>query len=242
MNKDIGQYILSQFKECDCNYVLSNMLSRIDSTWLHEEFLELYLSKFCPTPEDSVFYHTGRVLGCLKTNHLIPRLAVLFHDLGKVDTQLETDGHIAFPGHQNISSDIAYEVLSKWKLHHIAVRRICSIIKEHMRDISQIKSQKSIRNFIGVVGYNNINYWFALREADILSYGSSPENLDRFRDKVKSLVTEETLTTLKDLALNDGRIGVYKGIVVDAINAGICLNTKEGILNFINNQDNGFII
>jgi hypothetical protein len=141
-----------------------------------------------------------------------------------------------------VSADIAHETLSRWQLHDIAIRRVCHIIKEHMRDISQIHSSKSIRNFIGAIGYSNINYWFVVREADASSYGSRLQNLNLFRDKVKNFITEETLITLKDLAIEDSLIGVYKGIVVDAINGGMCPNTKEGILRFINNQDSGFII
>jgi len=153
--------------------------------------------------DEIVFQHTMKVLDALTVKNSITLWAALFHDLGKITTKVVSpDGIPFFHGHSEDSVIILRKVLSAWQEDPFIIDRVERIVLTHMLDLKQA-NDKAARNLFGKVGKDNIENWFALREADISAYphaeGYINSYVRNFRKKVELYRT--TLIRENDLCI-----------------------------------------
>ncbi len=144
----------------------------------------------------SVWEHTMTVIDLLTIKNPITLLSGLFHDLGKTfvipmdDTSLPR-----FPGHAGESAKIAEIRLSEWGAGPHLVDRVVRLVSTHMFDISNAIGEKTIRNFVADVGYDNVSNWFVLRVADSRSYAQQQKYrnkfIEPFRNRVMSYLEQQ---------------------------------------------------
>ncbi|GAB1432741.1 HD domain-containing protein [Spirochaetota bacterium] len=136
------------------------------------------------------------------------RLAALFHDLGKPSRRQEqSDGSLAFYGHDTESARLSEEVLKRLKYPNAVIDKVAVLVKYHMFDYSDAYSDAAIRRFVARVGIENVRPLAQLRLADISAMGhgkANPMLLMPLLDRIDSLVAAENAFGLKDLAI-DGR-------------------------------------
>ena len=180
------------------------MHQKPSSVWTsgHLSFEELEQVKdFYQKNHETVFVHTMNVLDSLTTKNPITLWAALFHDLGKFFTrEVDKDERVSFHGHSEESAAISNKVLSAWQEDPFIIDRVERLILTHMLDI-RYANDKAARNLFGNVGKDNVDNWFALREADISAYAHSKEYINlylkEFREKVERYRT--TLIRENDL-------------------------------------------
>lgn len=154
--------------------------------------------------DETVFAHTMKVLDSLPIKNSITLWAGLFHDLGKITTKvISPDGIPFFHGHSEDSVIILQKILSAWQEDPFIIDRVERIVLTHMLDLRQA-NDKTARNLFGKVGKDNIENWFALREADIFAYPHSEGYINvyvrNFRKKVELYRT--TLIRENDLCIS----------------------------------------
>ena len=185
------------------------MHQKPSSVWTsgHLSFKELEQVKdFFQKTNETVFAHTMKVLDSLTIKNPITLWAALFHDLGKFFTREIEDedrGFVTFHGHPEESVNIAHKVLSAWQEDPFIIDRVKRLILTHMLDI-RYANDKAARKLFSSVGKDNVDNWFALREADIFAYphaeGYINLYLAEFKKRVElyrtTLIRENDLYTL----------------------------------------------
>lgn len=159
------------------------------------------VKKLMQKNNETVFAHTMNVLDSLTIKNPITLWAALFHDLGKLLTKKVSTGDVVtFHGHSEDSVIIARRVLSAWQEDPFIIDRVERLILAHMLDI-RYANDKAARNLFGNVGKDNVDNWFALREADISAYAHTRQYINlylkEFREKVERYRT--TLIRENDL-------------------------------------------
>lgn len=127
----------------------------------------------------TVFQHTQRVVDLLQVRNIITVCCAVFHDLGKCRS---------FKSHQLISSDIARAFFTHHGFDYQTVSSIDRIVRSHMYDLwpVMLSPDKMTDKLIASVGLSNITNWFALRRADLASYGN-PTSM-KLVDDVQQLI------------------------------------------------------
>lgn len=85
-------------------------------------------------------------------DRLIAVLAAIFHDFGKMDPKISrpsksTPGAMSYPGHEDVSAEIAEEVLRRLGFGNERFL-VEKIVKEHMRPHGEMETPKSIGKFL----------------------------------------------------------------------------------------------
>ncbi len=81
-----------------------------------------------------VWDHSMLVMRLTDADDLILRLAALFHDIGKSSTRgIDKDGRVRFFGHEIVGSEMARDILRRWRLSQDTIDDVCLLIRHHMR-------------------------------------------------------------------------------------------------------------
>lgn len=165
----------------------------------HLSFKELEQVKdFSQKHNETVFAHTMKVLDSLTTKNRISLWAALFHDLGKFLTkEINEHNFVTFHGHAEASAIISHRVLSAWKEDPFIIDRVKRLILTHMLDIRHA-NDKAARNLFGSVGKDNIDNWFALREADISAYPHAKDYINLYLVEFKKRVELYRTTLIRE--------------------------------------------
>lgn len=143
-----------------------------------------------------VYEHTMSVVD--KTYPIaLHRIAALYHDCGKVNTQTFRKGDYHFYGHEDMSAIIAKRALSTLKFSNKDINSICCAIKEHMR-LKQYgdkcPSDKALRKLLKAVGDDNLLITLDVINADNNSHSeayNAPNQVSLIVDRLKHLDTSE---------------------------------------------------
>lgn len=164
------------------------------------------------------------------------RLAALFHDLGKAETQKEDPNRMSmytkvsysFYNHELISEKLTTTILSRLKASNERIKNVSNLVRNHMFNYNFTWSDGAVKRFINRVGYENIHELFMLRMCDQMAIfdKASWNSLSELEDRIETIMKKNEALSLKDLEING----------LDLINLGI----KKGplfsqILNYLLN-------
>ncbi len=197
-------------------------LSLLRDTGLMEEFLpELYRTRLTPQErgiDKNVLDHSIRSAAAAPAESLTLRLAALFHDIGKFNTQEGTPpGPLSFHGHEVVSAEETAYVLRRLRYPNAVVDDVCHLIRHHMIRYDDSWSDGAVRRFVRTIGRENLGNWFDLRRADALGKGlpikESP-GLRSLSDRIETVLTEDSALSVRDLAISGedlAALGIPRG-------------------------------
>ena len=161
-----------------------------------------------PYHKYDVFEHTVHALRQCKSNDLITKLALFFHDIGKPNCA-EVDRHdpnrLHFYGHGEVSAKMTDEIMRRMKFDNETRKAVVELVYYH--DSPFHVSEKHIRRWLHKIGPKQFERLIDLRMADISAQNLDylPERLDKVK-KVRALyedmMKKEQCFTISDLAVN----------------------------------------
>lgn len=151
-----------------------------------------------------VFEHTLSVIDNTE-NNLVLRYAALFHDIGKPECYtVDENGKGHFYNHPVVSSQIFNLFAKQYKMDNKTRDRINRLVLYHDNELS-IKDTK-IKNYLIMVGLDNIDLMFKLKRADILAqnplYNARLEDLNYKANIYHVVIDSNPCLSLKDLNIN----------------------------------------
>lgn len=197
------------------NMIITDVLDQIivadcpSEVWKQSEFIVGPIESLKNTTQrnnQTVFDHTMTVLDCLPIKNHTTILAVLFHDTGKPRTRTVIGEKINFRNHEIESYKIATKSLKLLGINGDTTKDVLGIIITHMFDVVPKIGRPAMRNLIAKIGRDNIDNWFAVREADAIcyrGYGLGPKAyicaiLESFRKRVDEELGDEQSSNVID--------------------------------------------
>jgi len=135
-----------------------------------------------------LFTHTLKTTAKAPTDITL-RLAALMHDLGKPATRSMKGGRAVYYGHQEISAQLAEEVLRRLKFPRRIRDRVLLLVRNHMIHYSRTWSDKAVRRFVRKMG-PDLDKVLLLAEADQKAQvpGAHPDIPARgLRERIRAL-------------------------------------------------------
>jgi len=139
-------------------------------------------------------------------DNLILRLSAMLHDIGKPRTMtVDANGVGHFYRHEDVSCDMAGEILQRLKYDNYTIDEVCLLVKTHMNCIPATK--RTMRRLLNQIGEERIMAWFALKDADAKarkqsSYLSIKNKINKSIDLYNQVISDDECFSLKDLAIN----------------------------------------
>lgn len=143
--------------------------------------------------ENNLYDHILNVVG-YSPEVLEIRLAALLHDLGKPSTfSMGDDGVAHYYGHEEESSEIARNVLKRFRFSNEIIKNVRILIENHMT-FQSVMTDRALRRQIRKVGSDNILNLYDLMVADRLGTmkSRSADDIFKRRDRVVELLKEPT--------------------------------------------------
>ncbi|MGE5474986.1 MAG: HD domain-containing protein [Ignavibacteriales bacterium] len=187
--KQIEQVLMSdnvfeQFSEMHKSGILKEELPELDATY--------DCGQNNKNHQYTVFEHTMRAIEASEKDPIL-RWALLFHDLGKVETKtINKEGQDAFYGHPKKSSELTHSIMGRFDFSDEEKDTIERVVKHH-EDFLNIKPdpnakdpeknrknvKKNAENFIQNVGEKNLPTIIRLRRADIKAQSAEKQKENR---------------------------------------------------------------
>lgn len=150
--------------------------------------------------------HTEVALMFDKSNDLIVRLALLFHDIGKPHCyQDDEDGTRHFRGHGRVSSEMTDKIMRRLKFDNDTRIKVVELVYYH--DATFEVGKKYVRRWLNILGEEQFRRLLQVRTADIKAQSvlNESERLDKVNtisNLLDEVLTEDECFSLKDLAIN----------------------------------------
>ena len=134
------------------------------------------------------------------------RLAMLFHDMGKPKAKTgDEQGIHHFHGHNEISENIAEEVLKRLRFDNDTVYKVKKLVYFH--DYHPNLTDKSVRKFVTKIGKELVPFYLLVQRADVLAQSEYEREeklakIDEVRKIFDGIVERRECLSLKDLAVN----------------------------------------
>ena len=198
-----------------------------------------------PHHKYSVGEHTLWAMKYIESDKVL-RLAMLFHDMGKPKA-ITTDGEGIhhFHGHNEISSQIAREVLRRLKFDNDTLHKVEKLVFYH--DYRPALTDKSVRKFVTKISKELFPSYLLVQKADTLAQSEYKReeklaNIAEVSRVFDGIIEREECLCLKDLAVNGKDLidfGMKPGKEIGEILNGFLemvienpeLNDKEILLN-----------
>ena len=171
-----------------------------------------------------IYYHSLKSLEyAVKKNYpLYLRLAVLFHDIGKVLTKKGEGPEATFYNHEIVGAKITKKILERFRYPNSLIKKVTHLVRHHMfyLEIDKV-TPAAVRRFIRRVGEENLEDLFKLRHADRIGSGvpkAEPYRLRYLRYLIEKVKIQPI--TPKMLAING----------YDILNLGVPQGPKIGYL------------
>jgi putative nucleotidyltransferase with HDIG domain len=191
-------------------------------------------------PGEDLWDHTLRSVDAAPADRPVIRLAALLHDIGKPATL--ADGH--FHHHDAVGARQAETLLRRLRYPRAATEEVVHLIRHHMFTVDPDATDAAVRRFIQRIGRDRIDALFALRRADDIGSGLSPDDPDQlaFRARIDAeLVAEAALDRyalkidgtdlMRELGLEPGpRLGRMLDALVERVIADPGLNERATLL------------
>lgn len=227
--KMMARISMERIREEFSRIVLSDGLVNAIRLLKESALLAVFLPELAATDIPQNRFHTLTVFEhCLRAAELVRpdltlRLAALLHDIGKPRTRsIDSDGQIHFYRHEAAGSELAQAALLNMKYPKNLTRRVALLIAQHMSDLNDQTSDKSLRHTIQRVGKENIFLLLDIHIADRAAGKALQKPFDdvRFRKRVAAMMHQAPLG-LDQLAVNGDQImkalGLPRGPLVGNI-------------------------
>ena len=174
------------------------------------------------------------------------RLSMLFHDMGKPKAKTEDEQGIHhFHGHNEISENIAEEVLKRLRFDNDTLYKVKSLVFFH--DYHPGLTDKSVRKFVTKIGKELVPFYLLVQRADVLAQSEYKREdklakIDEVSRIFDGIIERGECLSLKDLAVNGKdlialgmkpgkEIGETLEHFLQMVIANPSLNEKEILLN-----------
>lgn len=148
-----------------------------------------------------VWGHTIEAVSVVEP-HVVLRLTMLFHDIGKPYCYTESEGVGHFYGHPDIGEEIASRVMHRLKFDNETIADVKALVKYH--DTEVYASEKAARRWLNRLGEQQFRRLLAVKRADRLAH--SPVNrqnrlnqVDEVEEILDRVIAEKQCFSLKDL-------------------------------------------
>lgn len=174
-----------------------------------------------PHHDKDIFYHTLAVLD-YSPNRLLVRLAALLHDIGKPNCfTIDKKGIGHFYNHDIESGKIAKEILIRLRYDNDTIRKVVTLITEHMCLFKGSK-ESTLKGLIVRVGKHNLEDLFDLLIADRLGHKMHSDlgEINLLREKAMSIIASGDPLAINDLdisGLDLINLGFNKGPIIGEI-------------------------
>lgn len=139
-------------------------------------------------PEGDVWTHTMLMLEALGQPSLTLALGVLFHDIGKPETQTISD-RIRFNGHVEAGERIARRVMGRLRFSREQTEQVVALVANHMKFMHLRNMRESTRKrFLRLPGFDE---HMELHRADCLSSHRKLGNYDYARELLAAMPPEQ---------------------------------------------------
>ena len=227
------------------DYLKTAYETGITAVVLPEFDLCMKTSQNNPHHKYSVGEHTLWAMKYIESDKVL-RLAMLFHDMGKPKA-ITTDGEGIhhFHGHNEISSQIAREVLRRLKFDNDTLHKVEKLVFYH--DYRPALIDKSVRKFVTKISKELFPSYLLVQKADTLAQSEYKReeklaNIAEVSRIFDGIIEREECLCLKDLAVNGKDLidfGIKPGKEIGEILNGFLemvienpeLNDKENLLN-----------
>lgn len=190
--------------------------------------------------------HTLHALSEVKSEKSL-RLAMLFHDFGKADTETVDDNGITnFYNHACESEKKAYKILKRLKFDNDTINRVRRLVKWH--DYRFSLSENHIRRSISKIGEDIFLDLLEIMRADVMAQSSYMQKeklgeLKKIRCVYDKIIAAGNCLSVKDLAVNGNdllELGLKRGPEIgEVLNSLLELvldepekNNKEFLLDY----------
>ena len=191
-------------------------------------------------PGEDLWDHTLRTVDAAPAERPVVRLAALVHDIGKPATI--TDGR--FPHHETVGAQLAGALLRRLRYPRSAAETVVHLVRHHMFHADPDATDAAIRRFIKRVGAEHLDALFALRRADDIGSGVSPDDpaMGAFRARIdrelhaahpldRSALAIDGNDLMAELGLAPGpRLGRVIAELLDRVIADPGLNERGSLL------------
>jgi tRNA nucleotidyltransferase (CCA-adding enzyme) len=137
-------------------------------------------------PGDALDHSLAAVDAAAATAPPALRLAALLHDLGKATTL--RDGH--FIGHENVSAELATNVLQRLRVPRALTDRVVGAVRHHMYDYDSAWTDAAVRRLVRRLDAVDRDLLFALRRADNAASGVGPAG-EANQDELEARIAEQ---------------------------------------------------
>ena len=193
-----------------------------------------------------VYRHMIRSVANAPKDHIV-RLTMLLHDIGKPVCYTEEDGCGHFHGHQQLSSEIANDILSRMKFDRYTISLVTKLIRYH--DIELQPERTHVKRQLNRFGENVLRLLMQVKEAD--TRAKSVATQERWLPKLNEalvimddIVNERQCYSLDSLAINgddiiklgipEGEpIGVLLYKALDMVIDELIPNEKQALINHL---------
>jgi tRNA nucleotidyltransferase (CCA-adding enzyme) len=199
-----------------------------------------------------VFRHITHVIDFIP-NDLSMRLTALFHDIGKpLCKTTEENGHVHFYGHDEVSANMAKEIMTRLKYDNQMIDEVIYLVRYHMELMNApFNSNKAIRKLLNRHGESRLRKLIEFRRADLLGSGTRDnedvENLIReYKYRLEEVLKEKPATKFEDLAIDGNdimeitglkpgpEVGWHKERLMELVLEDPWLNTRERLIGLLN--------
>ena len=198
-----------------------------------------------PHHKYSVGEHILQSMKHIKADKVL-RLSMLFHDMGKPKAKTEDEQGIHhFYGHNEISENIAEEVLKRLRFDNDTLYKVKSLVFFH--DYHPGLTDKSVRKFVTKIGKELVPFYLLVQRADVLAQSEYKREdklakIDEVSRIFGGIIERGECLSLKDLAVNGKdlialgmkpgkEIGETLEHFLQMVIANPSLNEKEILLN-----------
>ena len=134
------------------------------------------------------------------------RLSMLFHDMGKPKTKtVDEKGIHHFHGHNELSEEIAREVLRRLRFDNDTIYKVKKLVYYH--DYHPALTDKSVRKFVTKIGKELVPSYLLVQKADVLAQSEYKREeklakIDEVSQIYDGIIERSECLSLKELAVN----------------------------------------
>ena len=197
-----------------------------------------------------VWEHTLHALEESNTSDLVPRLGILFHDIGKPScfTQDETGGH--FPCHAEASVTLTDGIMKRLRFDNATRELVLKLVKYH--DVPLIPEPKHVKRALLRYGEKGLTALLEIQRCDRLAhapkYAALPASLEQIPHIMEAIREENACLSLKTLAVKGDdlialgykpgkELGEILQRLLDAVIDGELPNEKDVLLSFLSAKE-----